>query len=85
RSRSAFKLIELDEKHHLLSRGMTVVDLGCAPGGWCQVAAERVGPSGRVIGLDVLEMDPLTGVEFLRGDFTEDEPLAALEASLGGR
>jgi len=85
RSRSAFKLRELDEKYGLLAPGMTVVDLGCAPGGWSQVAAERVGSGGRVIGLDVLPMDPLAGVDFVLGDFTEDGPLRALESALEGR
>jgi len=84
RSRSAFKLLELHEKHGLIRSGMTVVDLGAAPGGWCQVAQPLVGPSGRVIGLDILAMEPLQGVEFICGDFTEDEPLQALEDLLGG-
>lgn len=85
RSRSAFKLMELQEKHELIKAGMTVVDLGSAPGGWCQVAQPLVGPSGRVIGLDILEMEPLHGVEFIRGDFTEDKPLRELERILGDR
>lgn len=85
RSRSAFKLIELQEKYELIKAGMTVVDLGSAPGGWCQVAQPLAGPSGRVIGLDILEMEPLHGVEFIRGDFTEDEPLRELERILGDR
>ncbi len=84
RSRSAFKLLELQEKHQLIRPGMVVVDLGAAPGGWCQVARPLVGESGRVIGLDILEMEPLPGVEFICGDFTEDEPLAELEQLLGG-
>ncbi len=84
RSRSAFKLLELQEKHRLIRPGMVVVDLGAAPGGWCQVARPLVGESGRVIGLDILEMEPLPGVEFICGDFTEDEPLAELEQVLGG-
>jgi len=84
RSRSAFKLIELQEKHELIRSGMTVVDLGAAPGGWCQVAASLVGDGGRVIGLDILDMEPLPGVVFIDGDFTEDEPLQRLEAELDG-
>jgi 23S rRNA (uridine2552-2'-O)-methyltransferase len=84
RSRSAFKLLELQEKYHLIKRGMTVVDLGAAPGGWCQVVQPLIGEEGRVIGLDLLDMEPLPGVEFIRGDFTEDEPLAELEAALAG-
>ncbi len=85
RSRSAFKLQELADRHRLLVPGMTVVDLGCAPGGWSQLAAERVGASGWVAGLDILPMEPIEGVVFILGDFTEDEPLAALEQALGGR
>lgn len=85
RSRSAFKLLELDEKHRLMKPGMTVVDLGCSPGGWCQVARSAVGSGGRVIGLDLLPMEPLPGVEFIAGDFTEAGPLACLERVLEGR
>lgn len=84
RSRSAFKLVELQEKYGLIRPGMIVVDLGAAPGGWCQVARPLVGDSGRVVALDILEMEPLPGVEFIHGDFTEDEPLQALEEALGG-
>jgi len=85
RSRAAFKLKELDDKDHFLGRGMTVVDLGAAPGGWSQVAAERVGDEGRVIALDLLPMDALAGVEVLRGDFTEQDTLDRLMTSLAGR
>lgn len=85
RSRAVFKLTELDEKYRLLGPGMVVVDLGAAPGGWSEVAAPRVGEDGRVIALDILPMDPLPGVEFIEGDFTEDAPLQALEAALQGR
>ena len=85
RSRSAFKLIELQEKYNLIRPGMTVVDLGAAPGGWCQVARPLVGDAGRVIGLDILGMEPVAGVEFIKGDFTEDEPLRELESLLGGQ
>lgn len=84
RSRSAFKLIELHEKHQLVRPGMTVVDLGAAPGGWCQVVQPLVGPGGRIVALDVLPMDPLPGVQFIQGDFTEEAPLHELEAALGG-
>ena len=76
RSRSAFKLLELHEKYGLIKPGARVVDLGCAPGGWSQVAVKRVGKAGRVIGLDILPMESLEGVEFIAGDFTNDEPLA---------
>ena len=84
RSRAAFKLLELQEKHRIIKPGMTVVDLGAAPGGWCQVARPLVGERGRVIALDVLGMEPLPGVEFICGDFTEEEPLRRLEQALGG-
>lgn len=85
RSRSAFKLLELQEKYGLVRPGMTVVDLGAAPGGWCQILQPLVGSQGRVIALDVLPMEPLPGVEFIEGDFTEDEPLQRLEHALGGQ
>ncbi len=85
RARAVFKLMEIDEKARLLKPGMTVVDLGAAPGSWCQYAAKRILPGGRLIALDLLEMDGLAGVEFIQGDFREDEVLARLEAALGGR
>lgn len=83
RSRAAYKLLELQEKDRLLAPGMRVVDLGAAPGSWSQVATRLVGPQGLVVALDLLEMDPLAGVTFLRGDFREAETLAALEQALG--
>jgi 23S rRNA (uridine2552-2'-O)-methyltransferase len=85
RSRSAFKLIELDDKYRLLTPGALVVDLGAAPGGWSEVVIPRVGETGRVIALDILPMEPIAGVDFIEGDFTEAEALEALEAALGGR
>jgi 23S rRNA (uridine2552-2'-O)-methyltransferase len=85
RSRSAFKLLELQEKYDLVKPGMVVVDLGAAPGGWCQVVQPLVGKRGRILALDILEMEPLHGVEFIQGDFTEDEPLQLLEAALDGK
>ena len=85
RSRSAFKLAELQEKYQLIKPGMVVVDLGAAPGGWCQVVQPLLGDSGKLIALDMLEMEPVHGVGFIHGDFTEDEPLRALEAALGGK
>jgi len=85
RSRASYKLLELDEKDQLFKPGMTVIDLGAAPGGWSQVAAERVEPNGLVIASDILEMDALAGVEFIQGDFTEDEVLEAILAQLGER
>ncbi len=83
RSRASFKLLEIQEKDRLIKPGMTVVDLGAAPGGWSQVAAELVGHQGKVIASDILPMDSLPGVEFLQGDFTENEVFEALLASLG--
>lgn len=84
RSRAAFKLIEIDTRDHLLKPGMIVVDLGATPGGWAQVAAKKVGPRGRIVALDLLEMTPIAGVDFIQGDFTEDAVLARLEEHLGG-
>jgi 23S rRNA (uridine2552-2'-O)-methyltransferase len=84
RSRAAYKLLELDEKYGLIRPGILVVDLGAAPGGWSEIAAPRVGAAGRVIALDILAMDPLPGVRFIEGDFTEPEPLEALELALAG-
>jgi len=84
RSRAAFKLLEIEARDRLFARGQVVVDLGAAPGGWSQVAAEKVGPGGRVIALDVLEMAPVTGVTFIQGDFTTEPTLAALEREIGG-
>ncbi len=83
RSRAAYKLEELLERDLILRPGMVVVDLGAAPGGWSQVAQEWLKGRGRVIALDILEMDPLPGVEFIHGDFTKDEVLAQLEQTLG--
>jgi 23S rRNA (uridine2552-2'-O)-methyltransferase len=85
RSRAAFKLTEIDDKDKLLKPGMTVVDLGSAPGSWSQVAARRIAPGGRLIALDLLPMDDLHGVEFIQGDFRDDAVLAALVATLGER
>jgi 23S rRNA (uridine2552-2'-O)-methyltransferase len=72
RSRACFKLLEIQEKDRLIKPGGLVVDLGSAPGGWSQVAAELVGHKGRVIASDILAMDSLAGVEFIKGDFTEE-------------
>jgi 23S rRNA (uridine2552-2'-O)-methyltransferase len=84
RSRAAFKLIEIAARDQLLKPGMTVVDLGAAPGGWSQAAAAAVGTSGRVIALDAIEMMPLSGVTFVLGDFREPAVLAELESILEG-
>jgi 23S rRNA (uridine2552-2'-O)-methyltransferase len=83
RSRAVYKLMEIQEKDRVLKPGLTVVDLGAAPGAWSQYAARIVGPRGRVIALDLLEMDALPDVEFIQGDFREEEALARLEAALG--
>jgi 23S rRNA (uridine2552-2'-O)-methyltransferase len=85
RSRAAFKLIGLDERFGLLRRGARVVDLGAAPGGWTQVAVEKVGPAGRVVALDLLPMDPVPGAVVLQGDFQEAEAERRVEAALGGQ
>lgn len=84
RSRAAYKLQELDERDHLLKSGMIVVDLGAAPGGWSQVAAKKLGASGRLIALDVLEMQPLHNVSFIQGDFREEAVLGELVKVLAG-
>ena len=83
RSRAVYKLLEIDEKDQLLKPGMTVVDLGAAPGSWSEVAAQRVGEKGRVIALDILPMDSLPGVIFIQGDFREEGPYNALLEALG--
>lgn len=85
RSRASFKLMEIDDRDHLIRGGEVVVDLGATPGGWSQVAAKRLQGKGRVIALDLLAMEPLHGVEFIQGDFREDEVLAELEKALAGQ
>ena len=85
RSRAAFKLMELDDKYHLLRKGMCVVDLGSAPGSWTQVVQRALADSGKIVALDILPMDPLENVSFVLGDFTENEPLALLEEALNGQ
>lgn len=84
RARSAYKLIEIIEKHDLLSEVHSVVDLGAAPGGWCQVVKEKGGEDLTVIGLDLLPIEPLDGVQFIVGDFTEDDTYDTLLAQLKG-
>ena len=83
RSRAAYKLEELLQRDRLLKPGMVVVDLGAAPGGWSQQVRKSMGASGRVVALDILEMPPLAGVEFLHGDFREQAVLSEFEAMLG--
>lgn len=85
RSRATFKLDEIDQKDKLLRAGMSVVDLGAAPGGWSDYAFRKVGDSGTVVALDILPMTPLTGVHFIEGDFREDEVLDELNKVLNGR
>ncbi|MCC7329302.1 MAG: RlmE family RNA methyltransferase [Gammaproteobacteria bacterium] len=85
RSRAAFKLMEIDDRERLLQRGAVVLDLGAAPGGWSQVAVQRVGTAGRVVAVDLLPMEPLAGVEFIRGDFTEPGVQDRILAALGGQ
>src|SRR5437763_1120086 len=89
RGRAAFKLIEIDDRHHLLKKGARVVDLGAAPGGWSQVAAKRVGAgqagnTGKVVGIDLLDMPAIAGVESVRLDFLDPDAPDRLKAMLGG-
>jgi 23S rRNA (uridine2552-2'-O)-methyltransferase len=85
RSRAAYKLAEIDDRHKILKPGVRVVDLGAAPGGWSEIVAQRIGKKGRVIALDILEMRPIPGVEFLQLDFLDRSAPDRLEALLGGR
>ena len=84
RSRAAFKLIEIDDKHHILKRGAKVVDLGAAPGGWSQVAAKRIGEKGHIVGIDLLEMDEIPGVTFAQIDFLAPDAPNRLKEMMGG-
>ena len=85
RARAAYKLIEIDDKDKLIKPGMTIVDLGATPGSWSQVATQRLKGQGRIIALDLLEMEPVIGVEFIQGDFREEAVLRQLENSLQGK
>ena len=88
RSRAAFKLAEIDDKHHLLRTGMSVVDLGAAPGGWSQISAQRVqlmAGKGRVIAVDVVEMEPISGVTALKLDLTDAESAGCIRDALNGK
>jgi len=87
RSRAAYKLMEIDDKVHVLSKGARVVDFGAAPGGWSQVAAARVGApdKGRVVGIDLLPMEPIAGVDFMQLDFLAHDAPEKLKAMLGGK
>jgi 23S rRNA (uridine2552-2'-O)-methyltransferase len=84
RSRAAFKLLEIQDRDRLLTKGMTVVDLGAAPGGWSQVVQRLIGDAGRVVALDILPMAPISGVTFICGDFRDDAVLTELETRLTG-
>jgi len=85
RSRAVFKLEQIQAKERLIRRGTVCVDLGSAPGGWSQLAAKLVGPTGRVVAIDLLAMEPIPGVEFLEGDFTTPETLQALRNLIGAK
>lgn len=84
RSRAAFKLIQLDEKYHFLGKGKRIVDLGCAPGGWTQIAVERNKGTGQVVGIDILETEPINGATLIQQDFTEPEAADKLKELLNG-
>lgn len=84
RSRAAFKLIEIDDKYKLLKPGSRVVDLGAAPGGWSQVAIKRIGPKGKIVGIDLLDIEPIAGVDFAVMDFLDPDAPEKLRAMLGG-
>jgi len=85
RSRAAFKLMELDDKFHVLRKGVTVLDLGAAPGGWSQVARSRVGDNGRVVAADILEMEAIPGVEVLQLDLLDNDAAERLKQALHGK
>lgn len=87
RSRAAFKLAEMDDRAKFLKPGQKLFDLGCAPGGWCQIAGDRIGVrtgKGRIVGIDLLEVDPVAGVEIIQMDFMDEDAPARLKALLGG-
>jgi len=84
RSRAAFKLLELQEKDHFLKPGMKVVDLGAAPGSWCEVARKFIGKKGQIVAMDLLPMDPIEDVTFIQGDFTEEEIYQRVLTEVGG-
>jgi len=84
RSRAAFKIVELDDKFRFFKKGARVLDLGAAPGGWSQIAVQRVGPAGRVVGMDILEMEPIEGVTLFQADMLDAETPQVLIGALGG-
>lgn len=85
RSRASFKLLELQEKYHFIKEASGIIDLGCAPGGWSQVASQQSGKKGFTLGVDLLPMDPIDYVEFIQGDFTDDHILQSIMTQLAGR
>src|SRR5687768_6135995 len=85
RARAAYKLLEIDDKDKLIKPGMTIVDLGDTPGSWSQVVTQRLQGNGRIIALDILDMQPIKGVEFLQGDFREESILKQLEQMLNNK
>ena len=85
RSRSVFKLIEVNEKDHIIKREMIVIDLGAAPGGWSQYAKKVIGNMGEIIALDILPIEPIEDVSVIKGDFTEQQTLDLLMAKLSGK
>src|SRR6476660_1800926 len=85
RARAAYKLIEIDDKDKLIKPGMTIVDLGSTPGSWSQVAVQRLKGQGRIIALDILDMQPIKGVDFIQGDFREESVLKILEEQLNNK
>lgn len=85
RSRAVYKLLEIHQRDRLIKPGMTVVDLGAAPGGWCQLLVKLMQQKGRVIAMDILPMEPVPGVEFLQGDFAEEAVVTELESRLSGK
>jgi 23S rRNA (uridine2552-2'-O)-methyltransferase len=85
RSRASFKLIQVDDKFKVLKNGSVVADLGAAPGGWLQVVAERVGPKGKVVGVDLQRIDPIEGVETVQGDMRKEETVLDMLELLGGK
>ncbi|MGB6171098.1 MAG: RlmE family RNA methyltransferase, partial [Xanthobacteraceae bacterium] len=85
RSRAAYKLAEIDDKYNVLKPGGRAVDLGAAPGGWSEIAIKRIGAKGRIVALDILDMKPIAGVEFLHLDFLDETAPDRLKAMLGGK
>jgi 23S rRNA (uridine2552-2'-O)-methyltransferase len=85
RSRAAFKLMEIDQRERLLRRGAIVLDLGAAPGGWSQLAVEKVGEAGQVLAVDMLDMEPLAGVQYIQGDFADEAVIERIEGAFAGK